>query len=133
MEHVDFYRGRGPDSLYLGTIAAPDASPEALNLRARFSTDDAVDHPVKAADFHTRLAALFATAAEDDSRMTVVSSGKHWPHRYSNSLETPWTVCFDVGALWIHWYGYVVACIYCNGFREPSVFPRFTPTAAAAT
>lgn len=127
MEHVDFYQGRGVEAVYLGTIYAKNAGPESLKLREVFSTDDAETRPVTLAEFQARLAIVFDQAATPTSGMRVHRAELGWPHLESDSVDSPWAVCYDHGALWVHEYGHVVETIFLNAFRSASAFPRFEP------
>ena len=130
MEHVDFYRGRGKDAIYLGTIYANNAGPESLRLRKAFSTQDAENYPVDDTDFQERLYAFFGEIGAQNTGMTVHRGDRGWPHPWPDSASSPWSACFKDGALWIHEYGHVVETSFCNGFRNPSEFPSFAPRGA---
>lgn len=119
---ADFYLGRGPTAVYLGTAA--DASPAQLDVWARFTADDpeaelfGSDHFTKAV---TAAMAERADAAVGDNGAWLL-----WPHEHTDSGETAWSYSFDKGSLYVDRFGYQQAVIYSNQGRKPVAYPAPT-------
>lgn len=134
-EPADFYQGRGPDAVYLGTVAA--GAPEDIEAWERFQS--LTDENYTAQDFREEVADLREQPRTGD--LTKPGAPPTWNWGYASSSDTPWAYVFDAGTVYVYRYGVEMAAIRCNytrpgpnGTREPrrpqshtSPFPVLQP------
>ena len=129
----DFYQGRGPDAVYLGTLfAQPPVNPRPLNLLDGLVRPS--DHQGGTYTLHTwrdRVTGLLTTLgttvrtvlAADEDRASQLRA---WPHEYHSSRNTEWAWFFDHGAIYLHHRGALTAVFYPNGGSKTRLrFPDF--------
>lgn len=113
-DSADFYRGRGQNAEYLGSLVTAGA-PEDIDVWERFQ--NLGDESYSAEDFRDEVAEL---------RGVTSDAPPAWPWRYASSADTAWAYVFDAGTVYVYRYGVEMAAVRCNytksgpgGTREP--------------
>jgi hypothetical protein len=133
MKAHDFYQGRGPDAVYLGTLfAQPPVNTRPLNLLdALVRPSDHQGGTYTLDTWRDRVAALLThlgttvptvLAADVDRASQLLA----WPHEYDDSRRSEWAWFFDAGAIYLHHLGKLTAVFYPNGGSKTRLrFPTF--------
>lgn len=114
---ADFYLGRGPEALYLGTAA--NASPAQLEAWRHFTTADPVRQRYTSADFRRAVSIVLNAPGSQYGR----TPWRTWPHAYEDSTQTAWSYSFYMGSVHVDHFGFPQAVIYCNQARKQAAYP----------
>jgi hypothetical protein len=107
---TDFYVGRGDNAEYLGTAAGRESSqaPELPMPLRVFQSLSEVEY--SETDYRD---AVSKQVGNDERR----DPAPQWPHLYPDSSDTPWTVAYDNGTVYVYRFGVEVLQVRCNTHR----------------